>query len=82
MQPEFGTGLRRLLFEPIDDTFEDKVKETITRNVSFWLPYVSIKSIDIEMTDELRDKNQVNLSLEFTVGNQIDLQEVTFTVQG
>ena len=34
------------------------------------------------MTDELRDKNQVNLSLEFTVGNQIDLQEVTFTVQG
>ena len=51
MQPEFGTGLRRLLFEPIDDTFEDKVKETITRNVSFWLPYVSIKSIDIEMTD-------------------------------
>ena len=82
MQPEFGTGLRRLLFEPIDDTFEDKVKETITKNVSFWLPYVSIKSIDIEMTDELRDKNQVNLSLEFTVGNQIDLQEVTFTVQG
>ena len=34
------------------------------------------------MTDELKDKNQVNLHLEFTVGNQIDLQNVTFTVQG
>jgi len=31
---------------------------------------------------ELKDKNQVNVELEFTVGNQIDLHELTFTVQG
>ena len=42
----------------------------------------TIKNIDVEMTNELRDQNRVNLSLEFTVGNQIDLQELTFTVQG
>lgn len=82
MQPNFGTGLHSLLFEQIDDTFEARVQETITRNVNFWLPYVNIESIDVEITDELKDKNQVNLSLQFTVGNQIDLQEVTFTVQG
>jgi len=34
------------------------------------------------MTNELKDQNRVNLSLEFTVGNQIDLHELTFTVQG
>lgn len=82
MQPEFGTGLQRVLFEPIDEAFEEKVRDTITRNVSFWLPYINIKNIEVEMTDELKDKNQVNLHLEFTVGNQIDLQNVTFTVQG
>lgn len=82
MQPNFGTGLHSLLFEQIDDTFESKIQETITKNVNYWLPYISIKNIDVEMTNELRDQNRVNLSLEFTVGNQIDLQELTFTVQG
>lgn len=82
MQPNFGTGLHSLLFEQIDDSFEEKIQETITRNVSYWLPYINIKSIDVEMTNELKDQNRVNLSLQFTVGNQIDLQELTFTVQG
>lgn len=82
MQPNFGTGLHSLLFEQIDDTFESRVQETITKNVNYWLPYVNIKNIDVEMTDELKDQNRVNLSLEFTVGNQIDLHELTFTVQG
>tara|TARA_B100000927_G_C16208623_1_gene366633 strand:- start:36 stop:473 length:438 start_codon:yes stop_codon:yes gene_type:complete len=82
MQPNFGTGLHSLLFEQIDDTFESRVQETITNNVNYWLPYVNIKNIDVEMTDELKDQNRVNLSLEFTVGNNIDLHELTFTVQG
>jgi|TARA_B110000211_G_scaffold234086_1_gene302354 hypothetical protein len=82
MQPNFGTGLQSLLFEQADDNLEQKIEETITKNVSYWLPYVTIKNIDIVMTDELKDKNQVNVGLEFTVGNQIDLHEITFTVQG
>jgi|TARA_Y100000389_G_scaffold202184_1_gene246792 uncharacterized protein len=82
MQPNFGTGLQSLLFEQADDNLEQKIEQTITENVSYWLPYVTIKNIDIEMTNELKDKNQVNVGLEFTVGNQIDLHELTFTVQG
>jgi len=82
MQPNFGTGLHSLLFEQMDDTFEEKIQDTITKNVNYWLPYITIKSIDVEMTNELKDKNRANLSLQFTVGNQIDLQELTFTVQG
>ena len=82
MQPNFGTGLQSLLFEQADDNLEQKLEQTITENVSYWLPYVTIKNIDIEMTNELKDKNQVNVGLEFTVGNQIDLHELTFTVQG
>ena len=82
MQPEFGTGLTRLLFEPIDVRFEERLKDTITKNVGFWLPYINIKDIEVEITDELTDRNQVNLHLKFTVGKQIELQEVTFTVQG
>jgi phage baseplate assembly protein W len=83
MQPNFGSGLHSVLFEQIDDArFEDLLKKTILDSVSFWLPYIDIKDIEVEITNELRDNNQANLNLTFTVGSEIDLQELTFTVQG
>ena len=81
MQPEFGSGLKQLLFEPIDETFERKVANQIIESVSFWLPYITIEDIEIEMTDELKDNNEVNLHLKFTVGSDIDLQEITLRIQ-
>jgi phage baseplate assembly protein W len=82
MQPEFGTGLESLLFEPMDDSFEGKLTEVITQTVNYWLPYINIEEIDIEMTDEMRDRHIAHMKIQFTVGNQIDLQEITFTVRG
>ena len=64
-----------------DEKFEDKIQQTIITAVEFWLPYINIEEINVEMTNELRDKNQVNLDLKFTVGNEIDLQEITLVVQ-
>jgi len=82
MQPNFGTGLHSLLFEQMTDDFETKLQETITKNVNYWLPYINIQEIDIQMTDEMKDRNTAEMRIQFTVGNQIDLQEITFTVQG
>jgi phage baseplate assembly protein W len=82
MQPNFGTGLQALLFEQMDDEFETKLEETITKNVSYWLPYITIRQIDIEMTDEMKDRHIANMNIQFTIGNQIDTQEITFTIRG
>lgn len=82
MQPNFGTGLHELLFEPMTDEFETKLQETITKNVNYWLPYINIEEIDIEMTDEMKDNHTANMTIQFTVGNQIDTQQITFTIQG
>lgn len=82
MQPNFGTGLQSLLFEQMSDDFAARLEETITTNVNYWLPYINITQIDVEMTDEMKDRNTANMNIQFTVGNQIDLQEITFTIQG
>jgi len=82
MQPNFGTGLHSLLFEPMDSSFETKLQETITSNVNYWLPYINIEEIDIEMTDAMKDRNTAHMTIQFTVGNQIETQQITFTVQG
>ena len=81
MLPEFGTGLHELLFEPMDGEFETKVQKTIIDSVGYWLPYVTIEEIDIDMSPEMKDRHRANMKLTFRVGDSIDLNEVTFTVQ-
>jgi len=83
MQPEFGTGLHSLLFEQMDEAeFAKRVEETITQSVSFWLPYIQIEDIEIDMSDEMKDRNMVGLKLLFRVGSTIETQELTFSVRG
>ena len=82
MQPNFGSGLHELLFEQADDELETRLEEEITNTVNFWLPYIDISEIDVTMTDELKDKNRVDMKVIFTVGNVFEPQEITFTVEG
>ena len=82
MQPEFGTGLQSLLFEPMDDTFETQLQDVITQTVGYWLPYINIEEIDVEMTDAMKDNHIARMTIQFTVGNTIETQEITFTVRG
>ena len=82
MQPDFGTGLHELLFEPMDGEFESEIQKVIIESVTYWLPYITIEEIDIEMSPEMKDRNTANMRLTFRVANTIDTNEVTFTVQG
>ena len=82
MQPEFGTGLHSLLFEQLDTNLEENLQNVITQTVSFWLPYINIEEIDVRMTDEMKDMNRAEMSITFSVANQIDLQTVSFTIRG
>lgn len=83
MQPEFGSGLWSVLFEPMDDNeFEQTLVDTITNSVNFWLPYISIQEINVEMSNEMKDQNKAMLEVKFTVGESIDLQSITIEVEG
>ena len=74
--------MQELLFEPSTTDFEGRIEDTINESIEQWLPYVTVEEIDIEATDELRDNNRINVSLKFRIGNNVDLNEVTFTAQG
>src|SRR6056300_2015867 len=82
IQPEFGSGLQALLFEPNVDDLEGRIEDTINDSLQQWLPYVTAEEIDIESTDELRDNNRLNVSIKFRIGNDINLETLTFSVQG
>jgi phage baseplate assembly protein W len=47
LQPLFGTELLNLIFEPNTDFLVDAIQTTISEAIAFWLPYVSINSIQV-----------------------------------
>ena len=81
MQPNLGSGLQELLFEPNDDDLAEKIENTINSSMETWLPFVIIEDISIEQSNELRDTNQVNVSLRFRIENNVNLETLSFNVQ-
>jgi phage baseplate assembly protein W len=80
MQPLFGSGLNELLFEFNDSELETRIEATINEAVETWMPFVTVDSVEIEATDELKDRNTINVSLKFSVNGNPQLNEVTFAV--
>ena len=81
-QPNFGSGIHELLFEQATDELETQLQESITNSVNFWLPYINIDTIDVNMTDEMKDRYSAEMKVQFTVGNVYEPQEITFLVEG
>jgi phage baseplate assembly protein W len=80
MQPEFGCGLYELLFEMNTDEFNQTAEDEIRTSLQRWLPIVTVDEVIVEESNVLRDTNQFNVSLKFSVGNSTELETVEFTV--
>tara|TARA_R100001509_G_scaffold156431_1_gene119673 strand:+ start:941 stop:1363 length:423 start_codon:yes stop_codon:yes gene_type:complete len=74
-QPEFGSRLRELIFEQIDENLPNKIEEEVRRAVSRWLPYINISSVETLTNDT--DKNQIYVKVKYsTTLNRRTEQEV------
>ena len=65
-QPTFGSDLHKLVFEPNDGELEEKISNAIESAISQWLPQLTVEKIDIDATADMKDKNQVDISIIFT----------------
>ncbi len=81
MQPNLGSGLQELLFEQNTEELPDRIEQRINDSLSAWLPFVTIDTIDIKQTNDLKDRNQVDVSIKFRIGENPKLEALTFTVQ-
>lgn len=69
MQPLFGTKLKRILFEPFNDEIEDKIFEAIDTAVKIWVPELTVANIEVNKSNELKDKNMVEVKVAFNVNS-------------
>jgi len=81
MQPELGSGLQELLFQFNNDDLAGDIEDTIVNALSLWLPYVTVDTILIEQSNELKDMNSLNVSVKFKILNNPSLEVVTFKVR-
>jgi phage baseplate assembly protein W len=81
MQPEFGSGLKELLFNFNDNKLETDIEDTIVNSLEYWLPYVIVDDIVIEQSDDNKDSNIVYVSVSFKISGMPQLETVTFKVK-
>ena len=81
LQPEFGSGLHDLLFQPATEKFEEDLENTINDAVAKWLPYVIVEDINIDISKEQTDNNQAKVSLKFKQEGDQTLDTLTFLVE-
>jgi phage baseplate assembly protein W len=81
MHPDFGSGLHSLIFEQIDtDDFEDRILNEIETALQRWLPYITIDSIDVDLSNSNIDRNKVDVILSFKLSNQLETNTVTIAI--
>tara|TARA_R100001377_G_scaffold57602_1_gene34371 strand:- start:319 stop:771 length:453 start_codon:yes stop_codon:yes gene_type:complete len=50
-QPNLGVKLRKYLFQPFTENLVDDIKNTVADSVSFWLPFVELTDIKVQMSE-------------------------------
>jgi len=77
-QPDFGTDLIQVIFEPNVSNLKDFIVETITEAVDYWLPYLSITEfIIVTAEDDPNMLHNIKISLKFTVTGIDSEEEIT-----
>lgn len=70
-QPNFGTDLPKVLFEPNTQEIKPVIAEIISEAVDYWLPYINIVSIDtITTEDDPNSPHELKISILFSVAPQ------------
>jgi uncharacterized protein len=66
MQPNFGTNIYSILFENNTEDMKAVLKNSITKDIEYWLPYITIN--DIKLTTST-DGHSITILLKFQITN-------------
>ena len=78
MQPNLGVNLKQYLFEPFTEDTKVVIQNTIVETFSVWLPFVTIFTLDVEMSDN----NTLKIFIEFVLNRDQDTVESVQVIIG
>ena len=76
MQPNFGVGIKKLIFEPNIDT--DSLKEKISHQAATYVPEISIVDLDIDFLED-EHKLYIKLTYSINIDDTLDSIQLNFS---
>lgn len=77
-QPNFGSGIQKMLFEPINPLTASQLKVEIMTTISNHEPRVNLQNV---IVTERVDNNAYRVTLEFFIGNNSTPTELTLILE-
>lgn len=79
MQPDFGTDIVKLIFEPATTEFKMNITDIIQRAINYWLPYIDVQNIDVKTAeDSAYLEYDAQISITYSVSN-FSTETITLT---
>ena len=81
MLPEYGAGVRRLLFEPLSGATLEKISDAINSSVNAFMSFVEIEKITLLTQDEddTLSPNSLRIIIEYNLGDIDDTDTLIIT---
>ena len=77
-QPNIGSRVRGLLFEPFDVFTSEDLKDEISNTVERLEPRVELVGVDVKLSD---DENSIDVGIEYAIVGQPQTQVVEFLLE-
>ena len=77
-QPEIGSGVYELLFEPMDPFTADSIRDEIINTLGQYEPRITILEVDVEPNE---DTNTFDVTVEYRIVGQPIVETVNFILQ-
>ena len=72
-QPEFGSGIKNILFEPMTPLTEQRLSDACADAIDAWEKRASV--IDIAVISE-EEYNRYRVAIKFTINNSLETEQV------
>jgi phage baseplate assembly protein W len=80
MDPKFGVGLSKYIFENFGADLNDEIITDIKEQVDRYLPYIYLNNIILQPADI--DENILNITISYQIPGNFDEQQLTFILGG
>ena len=69
MRPDFGSGLRAMLFEPVNYTTLALVKQRVEQALVMWEPRIDVRDVTVTVNGAERNRLDIDIGYEVRVTN-------------
>lgn len=83
MMPNFGVGLRRFLFEPLDRQQFARVERRIMEQVNIYMPFLTIVDVQFLTEDEAPNisSNTLSVSVKYSIPSVNTIDEINLKLE-